>query len=62
MKSIQEIKALMKKMADLHRDPEADIDIEHDHVIADKLLCQLLIHKDFHEIVADYKAIRKWYA
>jgi len=37
-------------------------DEEHDHYVADDLLCQLLIDLGYEKIVEKFKEVHKWYA
>lgn len=37
-------------------------DVEHDHYVADDLLCQLLIDLGYEKVVEKFKEVHKWYA
>ena len=52
----QEALAVFKALVD-----DNDTDWEVIHIEADKLLCALL-EKDYPNLVAQYKALPKWYA
>ena len=52
-KAIQELQALQRISGG---------DIENDHVVADKILCDLLTSLGYADVVAEYHKIEKWYA
>ena len=54
--SEQEALAVLKEICERNRE-----DIEVMHMQADDLLCALL-EKDYPNLVAQYKALHKWYA
>lgn len=39
-----------------------DKDTEHNHIEADKLLCELLITLGFKDVAKEYNQIKKWHA
>ncbi len=60
--NIEEIKTEMKVMAEAHADYKQRVDVEKDHLRADKLLCELALLLGHDDLVQDFHVLRKWYA
>lgn len=48
----------LQKMLEL----QEGFDYEMEHIVADNLLCQMLIELGYEDIVSEYNKVNKWYA
>ena len=62
MNKPEQDKAIAEYIIELKRWQGSGGDIEGQHSIADKILCEIIILLGYPEIVEEYKKIDKWYA
>lgn len=61
VRPVDDYKGLLAKRA-LEKIRDVSGDIEHDHQVADEVLCELLEGLGFKEVVEEYRKIEKWYS
>jgi hypothetical protein len=55
MKASEKVIAQLKQL-------QGDGDTEHNHIDADRILCDFLEHLGYEDVVVEYVKVDKWYA